>query len=271
MLRRLLMASLAACALMLSTAPLAHGAPEPVVPRPEVSGSAGDRLVPVPAGCPVPEVADVAFVGTVVAKDGFIEKGTVRYRIDQVRAGDAAPFAVGGLIDVRYGPDSQYLDVDSSYLVSAAVDPTIAALASKVSPEAPLFGGDAVIGVEDTETECPAFDDPVMTINVDGTPVESGLLTPLFEDTRLLLATIGVPAAVVAGALVGLVLLRRLLDLGFRGIVALGRAAVTPSPDHRAGRVRRHLSELEATTLPDDGSATGPVRSDGDLVDSTGR
>ena len=39
---------------------------------------------------------------------------------------------------------------------------------------------------------------------------------------------------------VALVLLRGLLSLGFRGIFALGRDAVTPHPDRRAQRVRRH-------------------------------
>ena len=234
--------------------PVAPDAPTPVVPDPPDPSAPAPELEPVsdpgslvqaPAGCRVPAPADVAFVGTVLGKDEFLPKGTVRYRIDQVRAGSAAPYSVDGVIDVRYGPDSQYLDLDEQYLVAAAVDPRIGALGSKVAPEALLFGGDAVVGLEDTEVECPIIDDPVMTINLDGTPIESGLLKPFFEDKRLLLATVGVPVAIVAIALVGLVLLRRAMDIGVRGIFALGRAAVTPSPDHRASRVRRHLSEME--------------------------
>lgn len=233
----------------------ASAAPDPVVPRPEpTEAETTPSLIPVPLGCPVPEPADVAFVGTILDKDAFVEKGTVRYRIDQIRAGSAAPFAVDGLIDVRYGPDSQHLDIGSQYLVSAAVDPMTVALTSKIDPETPLFGGDAVVGVEDTETECPVIDDPVMTINVDGTPVESGLLAPLLADRRLLLSTVAVPAAVVGAVLVGLVLVRRLLGLGLRGVFALGRAAVVPSPDHRATRVRTHLADHEAAHLfTDDG------------------
>ncbi len=242
-------------------APVVPDPPDPSVPAPEPEpvGDPG-ALVPAPAGCPVPEPADVAFVGTVVGKDEFVQKGTVRYRIEQVRAGDATPYSVGGLIDVRYGPDSQYLELESEYLVAAAVDPGIGALGSKVAPEALLFGGDAVVGLEDTEVECPVIDDPVMTLNVDGTPLESGLLKPFFEDRSLLLATIGVPAAIVAVALVGLVLLRRMMDIGARGILALGRSAVTPSPDHRAARVRRHLDETELDDRAD-------VGSDGDAGD----
>jgi hypothetical protein len=226
---------------LLSGAPAA-AAPPPPEPAPVDQSS----LVPVPAGCAVPEPADVAFVGTVIDKDPFIDKGTVRFSIDQVRAGDAGPFSVGGLVDVRYGPDSKYLDVDSQYLVGASVDPSIGVLASKVSPATPLFGGDAVIGLEDTEVECPVLDDPVQTLNIDGTPVDSGLLSPLFADRQLLLAVIGVPAAVVGAALIGLVILRRLLEIGLKGVFALGRQAVTPKPDHRAARVRTHRSGDEA-------------------------
>lgn len=216
------------------------------VPPPEPEVQPGPpSLIPVPAGCSAPAPADVAFIGTVEGKDGFIDKGTVRFSIDQLRAGDSRPYAVSGLIDVRYGPDSKYLDVGEQYLVGASVDPTIGVLASRVSPETPLFGGDAVIGLEDTDLECPTLDDPVQTLRPDGTPVDSGLLSPMFEDRRLLLATIGVPAAVVGVALVALVVLRRILSVGFAGIFALGRSAVTPEPDVRAARVRRHGSDDE--------------------------
>lgn len=230
--------------------PVVPDPPDPSVPapQPEVVRDPG-ALVQAPAGCRVPAPADVAFVGTVLGKDEFVQKGTVRYRIDQLRAGDASPYSVDGVIDVRYGPDSQYLEIESQYLVSAAVDPRIGVLGSKVSPETLLFGGDAVVGLDDTEVECPVIDDPVMTLNLDGTPIDSGLFTPLFEDRRLLLATIGVPAAIVALALVGLVLLRRVMDVGVRGIFALARAAVTPSRDHRAARVRRHLGEMDAGAM----------------------
>lgn len=222
---------------------VAASAPDPdssVEPAPVDESTAGGGLIPVPIGCPAPVPADVAFVGTVVDKDEFIEKGTVRFEIDQIRAGDASRFAVRGVIDVRYGPDSLYLEVGEQYLVGAAVDPDVGALASKVAPEAPLFGGDAVIGLDDDELECPELDDPVMTLDVDGTSIDSGVLSPLFEDRRVLFATIGVPAAIVGLALVALIIVRRLLELGLRGVFTLGRRAVTPVPDHRAARVRRH-------------------------------
>ena len=245
-----LLVGLIAAAVAASPSPAtAAAAPEPA-PAPERDFvTEPSALIQIPAGCPVPDPADLAFVGTVLAKDEFIEKGTVRFRIDQVRTGDASPFAVDGVIDVRYGPDSQYLDIDDQVLVSAGVDDRIGALASKVSPAAPLFGGDAVVGLEDSDVECPAVDDPVQTINVDGTPVNSALLKPLLEDRGLLLFTILVPAAIVGAVMIGLVLLRRTISIGVRGIFALGRAAVVPTGDHRAARVRRHISETEAEAL----------------------
>lgn len=251
--RRLWRSALVVTGAGLVAATPATATPAPPTPTPappttvsEVEELAPDSLIPVPAGCPVPAPADAVFVGTVLDKDGFIEKGTVRFQIDQLRAGQTSPYSVDGVIDIRYGPDSKYLDIDAQYLVGAAVDPAIGVLASKVAPDAPLFGGDAVIGLEDTEVECPTLDDPVQTLHVDGTPVDSGLFSPMFEDRRLLLATVGVPAAVVGVVLVGLVLLRWVLNVGFRGIFALGRDAVTPHPDRRAQRVRTHRRDDDA-------------------------
>ena len=246
------------------SSPAAAGAAPPSPPPDREFVSDPTALVQIPAGCPPVDPADVAFVGTVIAKDEFIAKGTVRWQIDQVRDGNAAPFSVDGLVDVRFGPDSQYLVIGEQYLVSAAFDSSIGTLTSKASPDAPLFGGDAVVGLEDTETVCPVVDDPVQTINVDGTPVETGLFTPLTEDRGLLLATIAVPAAIVGLALIALVLLRRMIDIGFRGIFTLGRAAVVPSGDHRAARVRRHAADGEIDDPDDDVDGAEP----GDGLDS---
>ncbi len=193
-------------------------------------------LIQVPAGCPEVERADVAFVGTVLAKDFR----TVRYEIDQLRAGSAGRWAVDGLIDVRYGTDAQYLDVGDQYLVGAAVDPELGVLASAVKPPEPLFGGNDVIGLEDTAVECPEVDRATITLHVDGTSVDSGVFTPLLDDRRTLFATIAVPTAIAFAVLLALVLLRFVWKWAMTGVFALGRAAVTPTPDHRAVRTRHH-------------------------------
>ena len=78
-------------------------------------------LIPVPPGCDQPVEPHTVFLGTVIEKD----YRTVRFRIDQVRAGSPQPFADNKQIDVRYGIDAQYLDEDEQYLVGVLVDPVL--------------------------------------------------------------------------------------------------------------------------------------------------
>ncbi len=200
-------------------------------------------LIVVPPECPPVVRADVAFVGTVVDKD----YRTVRFRIDQLRARSASPWAIDGLIDVRYGSDAQYLDIGAQYLVGAAVDPSIGVLASAVRPPEPLFGGNDVIGLDDTSVDCITVESGVRTLHVDGTSVDSGVLSPLLQDKRTLLATIGIPAAIAFAALLALVVLRIAWRWAMLGVFQLGRAAVTPAPDHRAIRVRGHRGKQGST------------------------
>lgn len=222
-------------------------------PAPTVPATATDSLIPVPAGCPQPDPAAVAFVGTMVGKDDVTQ--TVRFRIDQLRAGSASPWAIDGLIDVRYGDDYRFLDVDHQYLIGAGYDSTYGALSSTVRPVEPTFGGNDVVGVDDVAVACPRIDDPVRTLEVDGSSVDSGVMSLLLDDRRLLLATVAVPAAIVFAALLALVVLKVFGGLALRGVMQLGRAAVTPVPDHRVVRVRRH------------GDAAGPTGRDDAPVD----
>jgi hypothetical protein len=197
-------------------------------------------LVPVPAGCTAPEPADLVFVGTVVGVDHLNQ--FVRYQIDQLRAGSASKWAVDGLIDVRYGDDYRFVDEGQQYLVGAAFDPEYGRLSSTVRPAAPLFGGNDVIGLDDASVDCPDLEQPVRTLHVDGTSVDSGVLSLLFDDRRLLAATVLVPTAIAFAALIALVLVRMLWGLAMKGVLELGRSAVTPTTDHRAVRVRAHHS-----------------------------
>jgi len=195
-------------------------------------------LIPVPAGCPTPQPADVVFVGTMSGKDDITQ--TVRFEVDQLRAGSSSPWAIDGLIDVRYGEDYRFLVEGDQYLVGAGFDSAFGALSSTVRATEPTFGGNDVIGIDDTALECPVVDDPIRTLNVDGTSVNSGVLSLLFGDRRLLLATVAVPTVIVFVALMALAVLRVFGNLAMKGVFNLGRAAVTPVPDHRAVRVRRH-------------------------------
>lgn len=226
------------CALGLAAS--AHAADRPGVPEPPppTAAPSSSGLVPVPEGCPQPEPAAVAFVGTMTGKDDVTK--TVRFRIEQLRAGSASPWAIDGLIDVRYGDDYRFLDEDHEYLVGAGVDSTYGVLSSTVRPAAPLFGGNDVVGVDDVAITCPTIDDPIRTLETDGSSVDSGLMSLMLDDRRLLLATVGVPAAIVFAVLLALVVLKVFGGLAARGVFQLGRAAVTPVPDHRAVRVRQH-------------------------------
>ena len=96
--------------------------PAPTVPR--------QGLVEYPEGCPTGALPDVVFVGTVQGTD----YRTARFHIDQVRAGDLSQFAVGELVDVRYGVDTKYLDQGEQYLIGARYDATAGLLSSKVQP-----------------------------------------------------------------------------------------------------------------------------------------
>lgn len=230
--KRLLRCSIAVAAVgVLCGGPTASAAPDPIDVPVDDTG-----LIDVPAGCPVPPAADAAFIGTAVAKD--FEK--VRYEIVQLRAGSVTGYSIDGLVDVLYLDDAKFVDLDQDYLVGARFDPDFGALFSTVRPSEPLFGGNDVIGLNDTDVDCPTIDDPVRTVLPDGTSVDSGVITPLLEDKRTLLATFGVPTAIAFAVLFGLVLLRKLWHYLLKGIFELGRAAVTPTPDHKSIRVREH-------------------------------
>ena len=229
--------------------PAATLPPENALPDPGVQPGS---LIPVPVGCPVPEPAAAVFTGTMIGKDDVTQ--VVRFRIDQLRAGSAEAWAINGLIDVRYGPDYRFLDRGEQYLVGVGLDPVYSVPASTVRPPEPTFGGNDVVGVDDLAVDCPTLDDPVRTLQVDGTSVDSGVISLMTEDRRLLLATLAVPTMIVFGGLLALVVLRVFGGLAFRGVFQLGRAAVTPVPDHRAVRVRsHHPRDLDAVSAqPDD-------------------
>ncbi len=245
----------------------------PDTPPPDAGLQSG-WLIPVPVGCPVPEPAAAVFTATMIGKDDVTQ--VVRFRVDQLRAGSVEPWAVDGLIDVRYGPDYRFLVDGDQYLVGAGLDPVYGVLASTVRPPEPNFGGNDVVGVDDLAVDCPDLDDPIRTLQVDGTSIDSGVLSLMTDDRRLLLATVAVPAAIVLAVLLALVVVRLSGGLAFRGVFQLGRAAVTPVSDHRAVRVRTHRSRGDAeTSLDDDGRAddvddVDDVDDDGDDGDDGG-
>jgi hypothetical protein len=159
-----------------------------------LSPAAADPLVPVPEGCTAPPQPHVVFVGEVVGRD----YRSIRFEIDRVRAGDPAPFEFDGdRIDIRYGLDAQYLDDGSTYLVSAVVHPDLGLLVSRVTEPIENFGGD-----------CPEIDDPVRTLHVDGTTIETSLLQPFFDARIRILGALLIPLAVAVGVIFALATFR---------------------------------------------------------------
>lgn len=175
-------------------------------------------LIPVPAGCEPAPLAHVVFLGTVIDRDFR----TIRFAVDQVRSGRTAPFAArlgsggtGEVVDVRYGLDTQYLADGRQYLVGAVVDPDLGLLVSRIEPKVENFGGDEVIGVSETDVDCPTFDDPAITLHPDGTSVEGSMLDPFFDAKWRIVAAVATPLAVACAALFGLSALR----LGVNGLL----------------------------------------------------
>jgi hypothetical protein len=185
---------------------------------PDTPGAGGGApLVIVPSGCVSPAPPNLVFVGTLVDRDFR----TGRFRIDEVRDGDAGRFSVGGLVDVRYGNDVQYLELGDEYLVGAGIHPDLGVLVSQIRAPAPPFGGDDVIGVAESDVPCPVLEDPVRTFLPDGTSVESGVLAPFFEDRAPLAGAFLIPLGVACAAVFVLAGLRLFLGAIARGVGAL--------------------------------------------------
>ncbi|MEY2958060.1 MAG: hypothetical protein RLZZ01_628 [Actinomycetota bacterium] len=184
-------------------------------------------LVPVPVGCEAPDAPHVVFVGPAVSKDDR----SVRFGVESVRAGSVAPYGLSdpltgaSFVDVRYGLDTAMIDEGERYLVGAAVDPDLGLLLSKVEEPIQDFGGDEVIGVSESDLDCPDFEDPVRTLRVDGTEIEHGLFDGFFGAGSSLVLSLVVPLT-AAFAVVFLLAMFRLGVAGVvRGLRQTGRAS----------------------------------------------
>ena len=227
--RSLLLAGAAMAFGLVLTAPAVHaedaGDPSPpTVPLPslppiEDPTAVSARLIPIPAGCAAPDVEQAVFIGTLVVHDA----ATARFVVGRVRSGSVVGFTVAGLIDVRYGDEVRFLHTGSSYLIGAKVDERTGVLASTVSAPAPLFGGSEVAGLETSDVQCPRVDDPIRTLLLDGTSVESGVLTPIKGAKRALLRAILQPVGVALLVLIGLSSLKLMVFAVGRGVRDLGQ------------------------------------------------
>ena len=210
-------------------------------------------LVAVPAGCFAPPPPVAVFVGTLAAADAT----TARFAVQQIRAGSLDGYAVDTIVDVRYDDDIRFLHPGEQYLVGALPDPLLGVLRSKVRLAAPLFGGDAVIGVNDTDLRCPRIEDGVKTLLVDGRGVDTGVLAPLKTAKKTMLKAVLRPLGIAFGILVVLVSIKLL-------VFAMVRAARerTDEDDFRLLEVQRDRQHADSLTWNDGASEASDAGSD---------
>jgi hypothetical protein len=95
----------------------------------------------------------------------------------------------------------------SSTACSAPVSkPATRALASTVRDSPDLFGGAELAGSREA---CPEFEQPARTLRLDGTSVDTAVLSGLSDARWVLLVVIVVPPAIVVVALLAAVRWRR--------------------------------------------------------------
>ncbi len=250
-------------------APVDTGVPvETVTPAttlpPGVLPPALGPLVVVPPGCLAPAPAQAVFVGQLANTDQ--PPTTARFRVESVLAGNLDGYTGGGnLVDVRYGEGTRFLELGAQYVVGAAVDAETGVLVSTVREATPLFGGDAVIGANDSDIDCPRVEDPVRTLRADGTPVDTGVFTPLKGGGSSMMSAVLRPLAVALGVLVALVLVKHLLFGIGRSLRDMG----TGEPPPRTRGKRRHIvtagqvsdSPVELSEAADPAAPEGQVAS----------
>ena len=168
----------------------------------------------IPTGCAVPPVPQMVFAGEIIK----IEDATATFRVDKLLAGTPAGYITENLVDVRYGQDTKFLDVGTRYIVGAASDPFSPLLVSRVRQDSPLFGGNAVVGVNDSAAVCPNFEDPIRTLREDGETIDTGVLSPLLNNKLLIVFVLLFSVAFVVAGLFGVVLYRKSLISAQRGI-----------------------------------------------------
>ena len=219
MLRRLLVLGAGAALMLLGAAQVADAAqprtvppttPESTIPGstvPDTVPAPVGPLLPVPPGCTGPLPASAVFKGTLVTLDDPDQPSAARFEVSSVLAGTLDGYLLGNRVDVRYGNEARFLVVGTEYIVGVRAD-DFGALISTVREPALLFGGDAVIGLNDTDTECPTREDAVRTILIDGTSVDTGVLSPMRGHTSDLVLAILKPLGLALAALILLVVLK---------------------------------------------------------------
>ncbi|MFZ9890894.1 MAG: hypothetical protein ACO3FL_03510, partial [Ilumatobacteraceae bacterium] len=127
------------------------------IPDEQGGGSVIDDSIPtidpvtqttLPAGCVAPRAATATFLGELISSDDLL----ATYRVVQVRGGSLGAYVNSGLISVRYADrETLFLEPGKIYLVGAGASELFTTLESKVRAEKELFGGDAVVGIDESD------------------------------------------------------------------------------------------------------------------------
>jgi hypothetical protein len=180
------------------------------------------------------------FVGRLTNTD--VPPTTARFVLDRVLAGSVEGYTGGNLVDVHYGEETRFLTIGEHYIVGVVVDPTTGLLVSTVREAAPLFGGDAVIGANDSDIDCPRVEDPVRTLHADGSAVDTGVLTPLDGQGKALLSAVVRPLLVAFAVLVLLVLVKQAAFAVARSLREMGNSDPLPRVPTRPPRRHQPMS-----------------------------
>lgn len=172
----------------------------------------------IPASCITPTPLRSVFVGEVTK----IDANFVLYEVTSERFGTVGELVSNGVLTVRYPIDDvKYLEVGEQFLVGAVAAPSgirgdVPVLESKIRVLPDMFGGDAVAAVQ--RVSCPDYDDPVRTLQVNGDPVDTGILRPLLRDRAGILRIALLPLGVGLGLLFLLAATRFLITGAIRGM-----------------------------------------------------
>jgi hypothetical protein len=199
-------------------------------------------LIVIPDGCLAPRSALAVFEAVARAATAT----AVQFEVRQVRAGSMAGYAdetPGSRVNVEYGVDARFVAVGERYVVGVGLNDAGTALESQVRRPAPMFGGDAVIGVNENDVPCPIVEDQVLTLTSDGRSVDSGVFTGMRTRPRSLLMSVLKPALIAFAILLGLVFAKHML-FGF------GRSLRDMSTSPGMERSRSHSPPREPNLGP---------------------
>jgi len=167
----------------------------------------------LPAGCVAPRAATATFLGELISTDDLL----ATYRVVQVRGGSLGAYVNSGLISVRYADRvTLFLEPGKIYLVGAGASELFTTLESKVRAEKELFGGDAVVGIDESDVPCPKFEDPIITLLPNGDLIDSGIFSLITSQPTQLLQVFLLPLFFVLVFLIGLVIIKRLVQAARR-------------------------------------------------------